>query len=262
MLRAVSVIVLAVVTALASPAAAEIYRWVDEHGRVNFDDDLARVPEAQREGMKVYQSKTRPAAADAKEGPRQAAFARALARDLGLQRTDTQDPVSVLQVVGIYPASGWHPTGALTPAVVDEVVRTTIAAARARRLPQSPFGAEAAALRAAEGLGVAAPPPTIAEPPPPPPPAPAPVPIVLAPNIVVEAPPAVVVNQTPAHGYFIGSTDPTFAYGVPFRSSRRRGRRLQTPVARIPPLSHPSGHLKPPVIQPLQARPFTRPFDR
>ncbi len=64
----------------------------------------------------------------------------------------------MLQVVGIYPATGWHPGVSLTPAVVQEVVTATRAAARARRLTSSERAAEAAVLRIAAGLGVAGPP--------------------------------------------------------------------------------------------------------
>jgi hypothetical protein len=162
----------------------------------------------------------------------------------------------VLQVVGIYPSIGWHPDAPLTPAVVDEVVRTTIAAARAHRVPQSPMTAEAAVLRIAAGLGVDAPPPTIVEAPPPPP-APEPMPVVLAPNIIVEAPPPVIVQQSTYPGPYIGSVDPAWAYGVPFRSTGNRQSRKST-LQRIPPIFNPTGRLRPPVIQPFELRPFPR----
>jgi hypothetical protein len=233
------------------PAEAVIYQWVDERGHVNFDDDLERVPEAQRPAMKVFQAKARPAAAEPEPGggPRQAAFARQLARDLGLQKTDTQDPVSVLQVVGVYPAIGWHPAAPLTPAIVDEVVRAAVAAARGRRLSQSPSTAEAAVLGVAKNLGMDVPPPTVAPEPSPPPPEP--VPIIFAPQIVLESPPPAVpiVVQQPAYypGHFEGFV-PIVADASPRPS---RGRPL-TP--RIPPLTRPVTGLRPPVIQPLQIR--------
>lgn len=248
---------------IALPAEAVIYRWVDEHGTVNFDDDIERVPEAQRPDMKVFAARTAPAGApdDAPpaEGPRQAAFARRVARDLGLQKSATQDPVSVLQVVGIYPAVGWHPAGPLTAAVVDEVVATTVAAARAHRLRHTPASAEATVLRAAAGLGIDAPPPAVTPDPPPPPPEPAP--IIVAPNIIVEAAAAapVFVQQSYPAGFVPGSY-PGHYSGVPFRSVRRAS--TEPPPARIPPLRSAVGRLRAPLIVPFTVAPFRRPLGR
>jgi len=252
---------------LACPAHAEVYRWVDESGAVHFDDDISRVPEAQRPLAQVFRSKAAQVEAPATDSkaPTQGAFAGAIARELGLQTHATQDPVSVLQIVGIYPSAGWNPTAVLSPSVVDEVVQATRAAARARRMRQSTASAEAAVLRVASALGIAAPPPTVvAEPEPPPEPAP---PIVVAPNIVVEAPPAVVVYE-PAPDLASRVIDPTFAFGIPFATTVPAGPRPPgLPRGRIPPLDNPAGHLsgpvveplRGPVVEPLRPAPFTRP---
>ena len=250
---------LLLVLSVALPADAVIYRWVDENGSVNFDDDLERVPVDQRPEMKVFAVKKPPApsADDSPDaGPRQAAFARRVARDLGLQKSTTQDPVSVLQVVGIYPSVGWHPAGPLTLAIVDEVVATTVAAARAHRLRHTAASAEATVLAAAKGLGLDVPPPAVVPEPPPPPPEPAP--IVVAPNIIVEAAataPVIVQQAYPASyapGWYPNVTD-----GILFRPSLRASR--PPPTARIPPITNPVGRLRLPVIKPLQVRPFQRP---
>ncbi len=250
---------LLLVLSVALPADAVIYRWVDENGSVNFDDDLERVPVDQRPDMKVFAVKTPPTAPaedTAAEGPRQAAFARRVARDLGLQKSTTQDPVSVLQVVGIYPSVGWHPAGPLTLAIVDEVVATTVAAARAHRLRHTAATAEATVLAVARGLGLDVPPPTVVPDPPPPPPEP--VPIVVAPNIIVEAAAsAPVIVQQPYPASYAPGWYPNVANGVLFRPSQRASR--PPPTARIPPITNPVGRLRLPVIQPLRVRPFQRP---
>ncbi len=237
----------------ALPAGAEVYRWTDESGRTHFDDDATRVPDAQRDRAQVYQSKRRPETQAAPaNGPTQSMFAAALARELGLQASPTQDPVSVLHLVGIYPSMGWYPSAALSPAVVQEVVTATRAAGRARRLGQSEAGAEATAIRVASSLGVAAPPPqAVPEPPPPPP-------VVVAPNIVVEAPPpTVVIEHVQPPPQVVLSDYPTFAFGIPF---------APLPMAptgpipdRIVPLSNPAGRLHGPVVTPLVSRGFQRP---
>jgi hypothetical protein len=253
--RRLRISVTLVLSVLVVSAHAEVYRWTDETGRVHFDDDAAHVPEAQRESARVYQSKTpalEPPAAQS-NGPTQSMFATALARELGLQISATQDPVSVLQLVGIYPSMGWYPTSPLSPAVVQEVVTTTRAAGRARRLAQSEASAEAAAIRVASSLGVAAPPPqAIPEPPPPPP-------IVVAPNIIVEAPPpTVIVEQIQPAPQVVLSDYPTFAFGIPFAPLP------MAPVGPIPdrivPLSDPAGRLHGPLVTPLVSRPFQRPI--
>jgi len=254
---------LVLVLSVALPADAVIYRWVDENGAVNFDDDIDRVPVDQRPEMKVFAVKPPPPAPvdDAPaEGPRQASFARRVARDLGLQKSSTQDPVSVLQVVGIYPAVGWHPAGPLTLSIVDEVVATTVAAARAHRLRHTAASAEATVLAAAKGLGIDVPPPTVIPDPPPPPPEPAP--IVVAPNIIVEAAAsAPVIVQQPYPASYAPGLYPT-TNGILFQSSRNSAeRRASTPppTARIPPITNAVGRLRLPLIQPLQVRPFQRP---
>jgi Domain of unknown function (DUF4124) len=261
-MRAVVLSALLATLLVAGLARAEIYRWVDAKGRTNFADNIEHVPESQRATAKVFRAKARPATPEVDHsGPTQAAFARALATDLGLVTHENQDPVSILQIVGVYPGVGWYPAATLLPAVVDEVTRATVAAARAHRLPQSPASAEASVLRTAEGLGVKGPPPSVvAEPLPPPPP---PEPIVVAPNIIVEAPPPTVVVQevapAAASGYFIGSTDPAFAYGVPFRPFHPSPSRMAPLSPRIPPLSDPGGHLRGPVIEPFHARSLGQP---
>lgn len=242
-----------------SPGHGEIYRWVDEHGVTHLDDTLENVPEPARSDAKVFQSRrSASASAPSADGPTQAAFANALARELGLVRSDTQDVVSALHIVGIYPSVGWHPSATLTSAVVDEVTRSARAAARARRLPQGEAGVEAAVLRVAATLGVAGPPPTVvAEPAP----APAPPTVVVAPNIVVEAPPASVVVRTIERervpvltGY---GFDPAFGGSVPFRPIP--GRRPGPIPDRITPLSSPAGRLHGPAVPP---RPGLQPFRR
>jgi hypothetical protein len=242
-----------VLSVLVASAHAEVYRWTDETGLTHFDDDAAHVPDGQRDSAHVYQSKAHPpepASAAQSSGPTQSMFASALARELGLQTSATQDPISLLHLVGIYPSMGWYPNSPLSPAVVQEVVTATRAAGRARRLGQSEVSAEAAAIRVASSLGVAAPPPqAVPEPPPPPP-------IVVAPNIIVQAPPPTVIIEQPAPQVVL-SDYPTFAFGIPF---------APLPIApvgpvpdRIVPLSNPAGRLHGPLITPLVSRPFQRP---
>lgn len=243
----------------ASPARAEIYRWVDEHGITHLDDTLANVPEGSRPDAKVFQA--RPATsgkANAEQGPTQAAFANGVARELGLIAAETQDAVSALHIVGVYPSAGWNPTATLTPAVVDEVTRAARAAGRAHRLPQGEASVEAAVLRVASTLGIAGPPPVVvAEPAPAQPPT-----IVVAPNIVVESPPPTVVVRTiererepvlTRYGF-----DPAFGGGVPFAPIP--GGPVPGPIPdRITPLSNPAGHLHGPLVPP---RPGPQPFRR
>ena len=237
----------------ALPSSAEVYRWIDANGRTHFDDDAAHVPEDQRNSAQVFQAKARPAAQPGPkaDGATQAAFASSLARELGLQTVATQDPVSLLSMVGIYPSTGWYPNAALSPAVVQEIVTASRAAARAHRLAQSEVSAEAVAIRIASSLGVATPPPqAVPEPPPPP--------VVVAPNIVVEVPPAtVVVENIQSPPQTVLSSYPTFAFGVPFAPLG------PVPVGPIPnritPLSNPAGRLHGPLITPLRSGPFSRP---
>jgi hypothetical protein len=190
------------------------------------------------------------------DGPNQSAFANGVARELGLIAVPTQDAVSALHLVGDYPSAGWNPAAALTPAIVDEVVRAARAAARARRLPQGEVAVEAAVLRVASGLGVAGPPPTAVVEAPPPEPT-----IVVAPNIVVEAPPPTVVVHTVERERTPVLTrwgwDPAFVDGVPF-APIARGRPGPIPD-RITPLSNPAGHLHGPAVPP---RPRLGPFQR
>jgi hypothetical protein len=243
-------------TLLATPARAEIYRWVDEHGVTHLDDTLGNVPESARDQAKVFQTRPAPVLA-ATTGPVQAAFANGIVRDLGLSSAPTQDAVSVLQLVGIYPSVGWDLAAPLTPAVVDEVTRAARAAARARRLPQGEASVEATVLRVASGLGVAGPPPTVvAEP------ASLPPTVVVAPNIIVEPPPqqTVVVHtveREPVLTRWGWGYDPTFGGGIPFAPipSGPPG-----PIPdRITPLSNPAGRLHGPAVPP---RPGPQPFRR
>lgn len=240
-------------TAFAVPVHAEIYRWVDARGVVHLDDTLTNVPEDARPDAKVFQARQAPAPPPA-TGPVQAAFANGVARELGLIASETQDAVSVLHLVGIYPSAGWNPSAALTPAVVDEVTRSARAAARAHRLPQGEVSAEAAVLRVASGLGVAGPPPTaVAEVPPPPPEPPT---FVVAPNITVESPPpTVVIHERPPEPYLTtyGFDAAFLGGGVPFAPIFNQPRGPLPP--RIPPLSNPGGHLRGPLVQPLPGIP-------
>ena len=232
---------------VGAPAYGEIYRWVDDDGTVHLDDDLARVPEAHRAASRVFQSRV-PPAAPAVSGPTEGSFASGVAREIGLLRSSQQDPVSVLQVVGIYPSTGWDPAGALSSAVVDEVVRAARAAARARRLPSSEATVEAAVLRVASSLGVAGPAPTALPDPPALEPA---APIIVAPNVVVESPPVTVsVIERPAPPVLAGYGYPSFAYGVPFAPFFPS---VIGPIPnRIVPLSNPAGRLHGPLVQPLR----------
>jgi hypothetical protein len=254
-LRGARLGLLAIVIVAAVPVRAEIYRWVDEAGRVHLDDDLARVPEAQRASSRVFQSRVVPAARPA-SGPTEGAFAASVARELGLARSEQQDPVSVLQIIGIYPSTGWDPAAPLTAAVVEEVVGTARAAARARRVKSSEATAEAAVLRVASALGVAGPAPGAA---PDPPPAPEPAPVVVVPQVVVESPP-VVVNVIERPPQPVLWSDPAFAYGVPFAplASRRVGRRTMpsrnlsgNPGRTAFPLGRVTQPLGGPITQPL-----------
>ena len=238
------------------PARAEIYRWVDEQGVTHLDDTLENVPEGSRSDAKVFHSRAPVAPPARSDGPTQAAFANGVARELGLVASDTQDVVSALHIVGIYPSVGWNPAGPLTSAIVDEVIRSARAAARARRLQQTEGSTEAAVLRVASSLGIAVPPPQVIEPEPPAPPT-----IVVAPNIVVEAPPSNVVVHTVERERAPVLTrygwDPLFGGGVPFAPipSGRPG-----PIPdRITPLSNPAGRLHGPAVPP---RPGLQPFRR
>ena len=253
--RGLPIAIAVVLSVLVAPAHAEVYRWTDETGRTHFDDDAAHVPDAQRDSAHVYQSKPPPTGSQSvaqSSGPTQSMFAIALARELGLQTSATQDPISLLHLVGIYPSMGWYPSSPLSPAVVQEVVTATRAAGRARRLGQSEVSAEAAAIRVASSLGVAAPAPqAVPEPPTPP--------IVVAPNIFVEAPPpTVIVTQVQPAPQVLLSDYPTFAFGIPF---------APLPIApagpvpdRIVPLSNPAGRLHGPLVTPFVSRPFQRPL--
>jgi hypothetical protein len=255
--RALCALLAAALLLTSAPADAKIYRWVDANGVVHLDDTLDNVPEGERAAAKVFQSKAGTTAAPAPvDGPNQAAFANGVARELGLIAVPTQDAVSALHLVGVYPSAGWSPAAALTPAIVDEVVRAARAAGRGRRLPQGEAAVEAAVLRVASSLGVAGPPPTaVAEAPPAEPT------IVVAPNIVVESPPSTVVVHTverePAPVLTRWGWDPAFVGGVPF-APIVRGRSGPIPD-RITPLSNPAGHLRGPAVPP---RPRLGPFQR
>jgi hypothetical protein len=256
--RALGALVVAVL--LAAPARAEIYRWVDADGVTHLDDTLENVPEGQRPDAKVFQARVPNAApASAAQGATQAAFANGVARELGLIAVETQDAVSALHIVGVYPSTGWHPSATLTSAVVEEVVRAARAAARARRLPQAEGAAEAAVLRVSSSLGVAGPPPTVVAAPAP---APEPPTVIVAPNIVVEAPPStVVVNNVERQREPVLTQwgwDPGFGGGIPFAPIPNG--RVAGPIPdRITPLSNPAGHLHGPAVPP---RPRPGPFRR
>jgi len=246
-----------------SPAMGDVYRWVDERGTIHLDDDLARVPEAYREAARVFRSKPATAGTPAGDStaPIQASFADAIARDLGLRTSESQDTVSVLQIAGIYPARGWDPAAALSPVVVTDVVNAAIAAARAGRLSQSPAAAEAAVIRAAERLGVAAPPPTIEAPPAR---APEPPTVVVAPNIVVEAPspPQIVIHEIERIREPVLASrvyDPAWTYGVPFASTSPPLASTEQVPPRIVPLYNPAGQLRGPLVTPLRSGPLQRP---
>jgi len=257
MRRALGGLLLVTALLVCNSAGAEIYRWVDEHGVTHLDDTLTNVPDGERSAAKVFQARKPAAPAEPASGPTQAALANGIARELGLNATDTQSAISVLHVVGVYPSAGWNPAAALTTAVVDEVSRAARTAARARRLPQSEASAEAGVARVATGLGIAAPPPTVvAQPEPPPQPN-----FVVAPNIVVEAPPpptVIVQNVQPPPDAVLTryGFDPLFQGGVPFAP-------IQSGPGFVPeriiPLSNPAGHLHGPAVPP---RPRPGPFQR
>ena len=259
MVRVAFSVLLTATLLVGRPAGAEIYRWVDEHGVTHLDDTLENVPESERPDAKVFQSRA-PVPAPLPAGAStstQSAFANGIARELGLVTSDTQDPVSALHIVGIYPSAGWNPAAPLTASVVDELARTARAAARSHRLNQSEGAAEAAVLRVSSGLGVAGPPPTIVAQPEPAADAPT---VVVAPNIYVEAPPANVtvnaIQQAPPPVLTGYGFDAAYANGIPFAPL--------PPVAgpipdRITPLSNPAGHLHGPAVPP---RPRLQPFRR
>jgi hypothetical protein len=256
MYMALAALVMTVLIASA-PASAEIYRWVDAHGVTHLSDRLDDVPESARSDAKVFQSRTKAAPSAASSGPTQAGFADAVARGLGLIASDTQDAVSALHIVGIYPSVGWNPAGALTPVVVDEVTRAARTAARSRRLAFSEGGAEAAVLRVAASLGVPGPPPTVVEPPPAREPT-----IVVAPNIVVESPPPTVVVNTIERRPDPMLTRYGFDWPVAggFLYAPIRGRSKPGPIPdRIVPLSSPAGRLRGPAVP---SRPRPGPFQR
>jgi hypothetical protein len=251
------VVACCILGATTPPASAEIYRWVDEHGVTHLDDTLENVPQGARTDAKVFQSRVAPASESA-TGTAQSAFANGIARELGLVASDTQDAVSALGIVGIYPSAGWHPGATLTPAVVEEVTRAARAAARGRRLPQNEATVEASVLRVASALGVAGPPPSA----PPAPPAAAPPTVVVAPNIVVEAPPreTVVVHtvereRPPVLTQWGWGAE--FGGGIPF-APIPSGPPGFIPD-RINPLSSPAGRLHGPAVPP---RPRPQPFRR
>lgn len=253
-------LVVAVALLVSVSASGEIYRWVDEHGVTHLDDTLANVPETKRSDAEVFQTKVAAPTPTTASGPTQDAFANHVARELGLVASETQDAVSALHIVGVYPSSGWNPTATLTSAVVDEVTRAARAAARARRLPQGEASVEATVLRISAGLGVAGPPPTVVAEPEPAPPT-----VVVAPNIVVEAPPATVVVHTierqrePVFTHY--GFDAAFGDGVLFAPIRRGP--VPGPIPdRITPLSNPAGRLHGPLVPPRPGLgPFRRPLD-
>ena len=47
---------------VASPAGADIYRWVDESGAVHLDDDIENVPETERDSARTFKAKAAPGA--------------------------------------------------------------------------------------------------------------------------------------------------------------------------------------------------------
>ncbi len=238
------VLIALLMCAFATRARADIYTWTDADGHLHFDDDAANVPAAQRDAARVTRSKPRvtdeqPSSA---QTATQSAYSTALARELGLQTSTTQDPVSLLHLVGIYPAVGWYPNAPLTPAVVQEVVSSTRAAARAHRLSQSEAGAESIALRVASSLGVATPPPAAV-------PDPAPPQIVVAPNIVVETPPqqTVVVTHVEAPPPPVIADYPFWGFGIPFATTGAvHPQHVNSPGG-------PAGQLGGPLIAPLIA---------
>lgn len=51
---------LATMAAISAPAAADIYRWEDPPGTLNFTDDLTNVPDAFRKSAEMYQKEPPP----------------------------------------------------------------------------------------------------------------------------------------------------------------------------------------------------------
>ena len=61
-------VALAVSLAVAGPAGAQFYKYLDKQGQVRFTDDINQVPESQRAKARSYEESRPPAAAAAEPG--------------------------------------------------------------------------------------------------------------------------------------------------------------------------------------------------
>jgi clan AA aspartic protease (TIGR02281 family) len=60
---------LTILIALALPASAEMYKWVDEKGTVHFTDDISSIPEKYREGIEERETSERTPDQEVREKP-------------------------------------------------------------------------------------------------------------------------------------------------------------------------------------------------
>src|SRR5262245_46345446 len=142
----------------AAVVHADLYQWTDADGVIHIVDESVEVPDAYRNGVKVYRaakttggtptlplSPSRTYAAQS-----QGAFAQKLAQDLGLIKNSNEDAFGPLRGAGIQPTDGWKVDDPLTPEVLYDVLAAARRAANAKRLSISPDGAEAIVRQAAE----------------------------------------------------------------------------------------------------------------
>src|SRR5258706_9914455 len=139
---------------------ADLYQWTDDDGVIHIVDETTEVPEAYRDGMKVYRAaKPATGVSSSPASPSrtyaaqsQGSFAQKIALDLGLIKESSEDAFGPLRGAGIQPASGWEANDPLTPEVLDDVLAAARRAAEAKRVPLSADGAEAVVRQAGESF--------------------------------------------------------------------------------------------------------------